>query len=195
MHKFFNYLFILKGQAMDIGAPAISFLIETWESHLTPPEAASIADRASQGGDPSLVRAAAELALSCLPHAHALNHNEIQRAVLQCKEQSDPMLERACLTVENASKGGGVFPEVLFTVAKYWYELFLRHAPPGEVERDLDPEPEPTVMQPLTAIAPLPLAPIAPLGMAPYGFAYHPLHIQFHHPPPMPPPPHHMQVH
>lgn len=51
------------------------------------------------------VRAAAELALSVLPHAHALNYNEIQRAVLQCKEQSDAMLERACLTVEAAAKG------------------------------------------------------------------------------------------
>lgn len=30
-----------------------------------------------------MVRAAAELALSCLPHAHALNPNEIQRAILQ----------------------------------------------------------------------------------------------------------------
>ncbi|KOB75824.1 Zinc finger SWIM domain-containing protein [Operophtera brumata] len=51
------------------------------------------------------VRAAAELALSVLPHSHALNYNEIQRAVLQCKEQSDAMLERACLTVEAAAKG------------------------------------------------------------------------------------------
>ena len=71
------------GQAMEIGAPAISFLIDTWEGHLTPPEAVSIADRASRGCDLNIVRAAAELALSCLPHAHALNPNEIQRAILQ----------------------------------------------------------------------------------------------------------------
>lgn len=71
------------GQAMEIGAPAISFLIDTWEGHLTPPEAASIADRASRGCDPNIVSAAAELALSCLPHSHALNPNEIQRAILQ----------------------------------------------------------------------------------------------------------------
>lgn len=68
---------------MEIGAPAISFLIDTWEGHLTPPEAVSIADRASRGCDPNIVSAAAELALSCLPHSHALNPNEIQRAILQ----------------------------------------------------------------------------------------------------------------
>lgn len=33
------------------------------------------------------------------------------------------MLERACLAVETAAEGGGVFPEVLFDVAKHWYEL------------------------------------------------------------------------
>lgn len=30
---------------MDIGAPAILFLIDAWDGHLTPPEAASIADK------------------------------------------------------------------------------------------------------------------------------------------------------
>lgn len=117
---------------MEIGGAAISFLIETWEGHLTPPEAVSIADRASRGCDPNMVRAAAELALSCLPHSHALNPNEIQRAILQCKEQSEIMLEHACLTVESAAKGGGVYPEVLFQVAKYWYEMYIRHTPGGE---------------------------------------------------------------
>lgn len=128
---------------MEIGAAAISFLIDTWEGHLTPPEAASIADRASRGCCPNMVRAAAELALSCLPHAHALNPNEITRAILQCKEQSDIMLEHACLTVENAAKGGGVYPEVLFQVAKYWYELYVRHTPGGEqlIENDLPHDP------------------------------------------------------
>lgn len=126
------------GQAMEIGAAAISFLIDTWEGHLTPPEAASIADRASRGCDVNMVRAAAELALSCLPHAQALNPNEIQRAILQCKEQSDDMLEHACHTVENAAKGGGVYPEVLFQVAKYWYELYVRHTPGGDQLLDND---------------------------------------------------------
>lgn len=128
---------------MEIGAAAISFLIDTWEGHLTPPEAVSIADRASRGCDPNMVRAAAELALSCLPHAHALNPNEIQRAILQCKEQSDIMLEHACLTVESAAKGGGVYPEVLFQVAKNWYELYIRYTPGGEqlIENELPHEP------------------------------------------------------
>lgn len=34
------------------------------------------------------------------------------------------MLEGACLAVEGAAKGGGVYPEVLFSVARCWYELF-----------------------------------------------------------------------
>ncbi|XP_063237726.1 zinc finger SWIM domain-containing protein 8 homolog isoform X2 [Bacillus rossius redtenbacheri] len=131
----------ITGQAMEIGAPAISFLIETWEGHLTPPEAASIADRASRGRDRNIVHSAAELALSCLPHSHALNPNEIQRAILQCKEQSDSMLEQACLTVEAAAKGGGVYPEVLFQVAKYWYELYMRNVPGGEhMDSEVPPE-------------------------------------------------------
>ncbi|XP_076629191.1 zinc finger SWIM domain-containing dorado, partial [Colletes latitarsis] len=131
----------ITGQAMEIGAPAIWFLIDTWEGHLTPPEAVSIADKSSRGCDSNMVRAAAELALSCLPHAHALNPNEVQRAILQCKEQSEMMLEKACITVENAAKGGGVYPEVLFQVAKYWYELYLRHTPDGEQQDDMSHDP------------------------------------------------------
>jgi hypothetical protein len=96
-----------------------------------------MADRASRGWDSNMVYPAAELALSVLPHAAALNPNEIQRAVLQCKEQSDQMLERACITVESAAKGGGVYPEVLFQTARYWYELYIRNTPGG----DLDHEP------------------------------------------------------
>jgi len=97
---------------------AVNILIKTWEGHLTPQEVASLADRASRCRDPNMVRAAAELALSCLPHAQALNPNEIQRALIQCKEQSKDMLQRACLSVEMAAKEGGVYPEVLFEVAK-----------------------------------------------------------------------------
>jgi len=114
---------------MEIGSQALWFLISTWEGHLTPPEVASIADRASRGHEANMVRAAAELALSCLPHAHALNPNEIQRAILQCKEQSSEMLERACLAVESAAKGGGVYPEVLFCVARCWHELYEQRMP------------------------------------------------------------------
>lgn len=58
---------------------------------------------------------AARLALSCLPHAHALNPNEIQRAILQCKEQSPAMLEAACLAIEGAAKGGG--EELVWVIA------------------------------------------------------------------------------
>ncbi|CAK1546179.1 unnamed protein product [Leptosia nina] len=149
----------ITGQAMDIGAPAILFLIDAWEGHLTPPEAAGIADKASSGRDVQTVRAAAELALSVLPHAHALNYNEIQRAVLQCKEQSDAMLERACLTVEAAAKGGGVYPEVLYTVARYWHELYLRQASEEEPDEPYRAPP------PLAVPLPYPL---------PYPFTYHP---------------------
>ncbi|XP_041362777.1 zinc finger SWIM domain-containing protein 8-like isoform X3 [Gigantopelta aegis] len=113
----------IENQALEIGSAAIKILIDTWEGHLTPPEIASLADRASRGRDPNLIHSAAELALSCLPHAHALNPTEVQRALYQCKEQSRDMLEKACLAVETAAEGGGVFPEVLFDVSKHWYAL------------------------------------------------------------------------
>lgn len=119
----------IASQALEIGSAAITFLIDTWEGHLTPPEVASLADRASRGRDPNMVGTAAELALACLPHAHALNPNEIQRAIMQCKEQNNEMLERACLAVESAAKGGGVYPEVLFDVAHRWYELYKETLP------------------------------------------------------------------
>ena len=185
----------IMGQAMEIGAPAISFLIDTWEGHLTPPETAGMADRASsRGWDGNMVYPAAELALSVLPHAAALNPNEIQRAILQCKEQSDQMLERACITVEKAAKGGGVYPEVLFQVAKYWYELYLRNTPGGELEPDEQhdylnvnlmslvdssndlqqqqasappPGPQHNPQQPY----PPPQMPLAPLGLPTYPYA------------------------
>ncbi|XP_070544794.1 zinc finger SWIM domain-containing protein 8-like [Ptychodera flava] len=114
----------ITGQAMEIGSAAISLLVESWEGHLTPPEVASLADRASRGRDPNMVRTAAELALSCLPHAHALNPTEVNRALMQCKEQDMEMLERASAAVEKAAKGGGVYPEVLFNVARQWNWLF-----------------------------------------------------------------------
>ncbi|KAF7489952.1 Zinc finger SWIM domain-containing protein 8 [Sarcoptes scabiei] len=113
-------------QAMEIGCQAIEFLIDTWEGHLTPSEAAALADRASRSQENSMIKAASQLALSCLPHAHALTPSEIQRALCQCKEQSSEMLERACLVVEQAGQGGGVYPEVLFDVARKWYQLYLK---------------------------------------------------------------------
>ncbi|CAG0886031.1 unnamed protein product [Cyprideis torosa] len=125
----------ITGQALEIGTQAIRFLMNTWEGHLTPPEAACLADRASRSREESLVLAAAELALSCLPHAHALNLNEIQRAIIQCKEQGNAFLEKGCLAVEQAAKGGGVAPEVLFEVARRWNELYLDHLG-GEREQE-----------------------------------------------------------
>lgn len=113
----------ITGQAMEIGSAAVNILIDTWEGHLTPPEVASLADRASRGRDSNMVKAAAELALSCLPLSQALNPSEVQRALFQAKEQSREMLEKACLAVESAAKGGGVYPEVLFHVSRRWHEL------------------------------------------------------------------------
>uniref|UniRef100_A0A1B6CIJ5 SWIM-type domain-containing protein n=2 Tax=Clastoptera arizonana TaxID=38151 RepID=A0A1B6CIJ5_9HEMI len=195
----------ITGQAMDIGAPAISFLMDTWEGHLTPSEAVSIADRASRGCDANMVAAAAQLALSCLPHAHALNPNEIQRAILQCKEQSDQMLEHSCLTVESAAKGGGVYPEVLFQVAKYWFELYMRHPSNGdqsfenesfeEINQEMPiPEPHPSTTQPpITPVLhqppppPYHTQPLAHSYTIPFGFTLQHLPPQFqitarHHP-------------
>ncbi len=42
---------------MELGASALTFLISTWEYHLTPPEAASVADKASKCRDAAMVRA------------------------------------------------------------------------------------------------------------------------------------------
>lgn len=39
------------------------------------------------------------------------------------------MLERACFAVEQAADGGGVFPEVLFDVARHWYEMSEEASP------------------------------------------------------------------
>ncbi|MEE6488457.1 hypothetical protein FKM82_015232 [Ascaphus truei] len=126
----------ITGQAMEIGSAALNILVECWDGHLTPPEVASLADRASRARDSNMVRAAAELALSCLPHAHALNPNEIQRALVQCKEQDNLMLEKACMAVEEAAKGGGVYPEVLFEVAHQWYWLYEQTAGGTPAQRE-----------------------------------------------------------
>lgn len=47
-----------------------------------------------------MVECAAKLALSVLPKAYALTATESQKALHQCKEQSNEMLERACHAVE-----------------------------------------------------------------------------------------------
>lgn len=116
----------INGQAADIGYPAICILIECWVDHLTPSECVSLADRVSRGRDTMAVKAAAELALSSLKYSHSLTLQEIQRALVQCKEQSNDMLQRACLIVENSVKEGNNInlADVLFEVAKRWHDLY-----------------------------------------------------------------------
>ena len=113
----------ISGQAMEIGHQAIAILLERWEGNLTPSEVASIADRASRSNDRAMVRAAAELGLSCLHMATTLNPVEIQRALSQCRDEDAQLLDQACQAVESAARGGGVYPEVLFDVAKHWFYL------------------------------------------------------------------------
>jgi hypothetical protein len=137
-------------QATEIGASAISFLMGTWEGHLTPPEAASMADKASKSRDNAMIRAAAELALSVLPHAAALNQNEIQRGIQQCKEENDWMLEKACEAVEKAARGGGVYPDVMFEVAKHWFDLYNKNLPTVATNNLMNTPPPQTATLPPT---------------------------------------------
>ncbi|XP_015771685.1 PREDICTED: zinc finger SWIM domain-containing protein 8-like isoform X2 [Acropora digitifera] len=113
----------ISGQAMEIGHQAIAILLDHWEGNLTPSEVASIADRASRSNDRTMVNAAAKLGLSCLHMATTLNPVEIQRALSQCREEDSQLLDQACQAVESAALGGGVYPEVLFNVAKHWFYL------------------------------------------------------------------------
>jgi hypothetical protein len=117
----------INGQAAEIGYPAICILIECWQDHLTPSECALLADRVSRGRDTMAVKAAAELALSSLKYAHSLTLQEIQRALVQCKEQNSDMLQRGCLIVENSVKEGNNInlADVLFEVAKRWDDLYV----------------------------------------------------------------------
>ena len=39
------------------------------------------------------------------------------------------MLEKACEAVEKAARGGGVYPDVMFEVAKHWYDLYNKNLP------------------------------------------------------------------
>ncbi len=132
----------ITGQALDLGVSALAFIIGTWEGHLTPPEAANMADKASKCRDTAMVRSGAELALSVLPCAGALNQNEIQRAIQQCKEQNTLMLENACLAVEKASlQTGGISAEVLFEVARHWYSLYEKELPAAQEQQRRQQEP------------------------------------------------------
>ena len=76
-------------------------------------------------------RAAAELALSCLHHCSNLTPNDIRNALIQCRDYSLPMLEKACNAVElSALETGrdGPIPEALFETAKQWEWLYRMSA-------------------------------------------------------------------
>ncbi|CAK5064748.1 unnamed protein product [Meloidogyne enterolobii] len=102
----------IQAQALDIGRQALEIIRRTWHKHLTPTEVASLADKASQSSDLSVVEEAAQLALSVLPEANSLLPAESLKALNQCKERSPRMLEDACLAVEKSTQRGGVYPEV-----------------------------------------------------------------------------------
>ena len=116
-------------QALELGNIALSILLEKWRDHLTPAEVASISDRASKSNDPLTVEKAAKLALACLSMSHTLNPGYIRSALAQCKEQGSELLKEACIAVETAARGGGVYPEVLFEIAKHWEYLYEQTQP------------------------------------------------------------------
>ncbi|GMT24008.1 hypothetical protein PFISCL1PPCAC_15305, partial [Pristionchus fissidentatus] len=112
-------------QALDIGAPAIDVIRDTWFDHLTPPEAASLGDKAGQSRDQSSQDSGAHLALSVLHHCHALSREEGQRALDQCRLQGPAFMERAVNAVDDVSRKEGVFPEILFSAARSWANIQL----------------------------------------------------------------------
>lgn len=48
-----------------------------------------------------------------------------------------------------------MYPEVLFQVAKYWYELYVRHTPGGEQLMENEVTHEPVVLDPQGALGAL----------------------------------------
>lgn len=129
-----TYVSWIENQAVEIGTPALRLLNEKWEGVLTPSESITIACRALRTGDQILRRTAAELALSCLPYSQSLNRHEIMQTITLCREQDNEMLERACSAVENASRHGGVQPELLFSIAREWH--YLHESENGTVSND-----------------------------------------------------------
>uniref|UniRef100_A0A915EH90 Zinc finger SWIM domain-containing protein 8 n=1 Tax=Ditylenchus dipsaci TaxID=166011 RepID=A0A915EH90_9BILA len=113
----------IQTQALEIGRSALEIVRKTWQAHLTPTEVASLADKASQSADGTVVEEAALLALSVLQKAYALTVVESTKALDQCKEHSCMLLQEACLSVEKAAEKDGVYPEVLFKVANHWFNL------------------------------------------------------------------------
>ena len=77
--------------------------------------------------DREMQRAAAELALSCLNHCYSLKANDIRNALVQCRDYSPAMLEKACNAVEISALETGrdrPIPEALFETSKQWEWLF-----------------------------------------------------------------------
>ena len=120
------------GQAMEptLGSIALDVLVTSWEGHLTCSETVSLALKASKARyerHKEMQRAAAELALSCLHHCSSLHPNDIHNALIQCRQYSLPMLEKACSAVEiSALETGrdGPIPEALFATSKQWEWLY-----------------------------------------------------------------------
>ena len=133
----------ISDKCIDIGCTALQKLNDNWEDVLTPPEVIDISGRASRSGDHKLRRAAAELAVSCLPQSHTLNPGEIQQAVNMCKEEDIEMLERACACVEASSKNGGIQPDILFYVARQWQ--YIHEKLTEEKNRQAKPNTTPNV--------------------------------------------------
>ncbi|XP_065226578.1 zinc finger SWIM domain-containing protein 8 homolog [Planococcus citri] len=120
---------MLTSLAIDIGAPAIMFIIENWPGHLTPSEANSLADRGSRSDNPVVVNLAAKLALSCLSHADKLNSHEIIQAINQCQTLGPEMQEKACCEVEHVAKTHSLQADVLFYISKLWYNVYVKDEP------------------------------------------------------------------
>lgn len=123
--------FILE-QALDIGLPAIKFISDNWVGHLTPVEAAIMADKAGCSNDPETKRVAAVMAKSCLKYANLLDVNAVRRILAQCKEHSIEMIEEACKEIEHVSESGGVCADVLFATARAWCNLSIKSEPHNE---------------------------------------------------------------
>lgn len=118
-----TYVSWIENQAVEVGSSALRCLNERWEGVLTPSESVQIATRASRSGDSVMRRSAAELALSCLAYSQNLSTLDITQSIALCKDQEKDMLERACSSVENAGRHGGIQPELLFHIAKEWHYL------------------------------------------------------------------------
>lgn len=136
-----SYVSWIENLAVELGTSALRLLNEKWEGVLTPSEAVQIAGRASRGGDQVLRRTAVELSLSCLQYCQSLNPVEVTQTISMCREQETDMLERACISLENASRHGGVQPELLFQVAREWEYLQKEKLKRESVESPNPPQP------------------------------------------------------